>query len=48
MIAAGLVAVFLAVPAERKALEDVARPFTAARDWTSSKRKQKQRVAAAH
>jgi MFS family permease len=47
MIAAGLVAVFLAVPAERKALEDVARPFTAARDWASSKTKKRQ-AAPAH
>ena len=31
MIAAGVVASFLAVPAERRALEDVAIPFTAAR-----------------
>jgi MFS family permease len=31
MIAAGVVAAFLAVPAERKALEDVASPFTAVR-----------------
>src|SRR5690242_2654928 len=31
MIGAGLVAVFLAVAAERKALEDVARPLTVAR-----------------
>jgi hypothetical protein len=31
MIAAGLVAVFLAVAAERKTLEDVARPLTAVR-----------------
>jgi hypothetical protein len=31
MIAAGLVAVFLAVAAERKSLEDVARPLTVAR-----------------
>jgi hypothetical protein len=38
MIAAGIVAIFLAVPAERRALEDVARPFTAARNWVSQKR----------
>ncbi len=31
MIAAGVVAFFLAVPAERRALEDIARPFTAVR-----------------
>ena len=31
MIGAGIVAIFLAVPAERRALEDIARPFTAAR-----------------
>jgi MFS family permease len=37
MIAAGIVAIFLAVPAERRALEDVARPFTAARNWVSQK-----------
>jgi MFS family permease len=43
MIAAGIVAVVLAVPAERRALEDIAKPFTAARDWTTSKRR---RVAA--
>ena len=46
MIAAGLVAVFLAVPAERRALEDVARPFTAARARVAV-RKQR-RVAPAH
>ena len=44
MIAAGIVAIFLAVPAERRALEDVARPFTAARGWVSSQKKR--RVAA--
>jgi hypothetical protein len=43
MIAAGIVAIFLAVPAERRALEDIAKPFTAARDWTASKTR---RVAA--
>jgi MFS family permease len=31
MIAAGIVAIFLAVPAERKALEDIASPYTAVR-----------------
>ena len=31
MICAGLVAIFLAVDAERRSLEDIARPFTAAR-----------------
>jgi MFS family permease len=31
MIAAGIVATFLAVPAERRALEDIASPFTAVR-----------------
>jgi MFS family permease len=36
MIAAGIVAWFLAVPAERRSLEDVAKPFTAARDWVTS------------
>jgi MFS family permease len=33
MIAAGIVAWFLAVPAERRSLEDIAKPFTAARQW---------------
>ena len=37
MIGAGIVAIFLAVPAERRALEDIARPFTAARDWAKQK-----------
>jgi MFS family permease len=32
MIAAGVIAIFLAVDAERRSLEDIARPFTAARD----------------
>ena len=32
MIAAGVIAIFLAVNAERRSLEDIARPFTAARD----------------
>jgi hypothetical protein len=36
MIAAGIVAWFLAVPAERRSLEDVARPFTAAREWVGA------------
>jgi MFS family permease len=36
MIAAGVVAWFLAVPAERRSLEDIAKPFTAARDWVGS------------
>jgi MFS family permease len=31
MIAAGIVAFFLAVPAERRSLEDIAKPFTAVR-----------------
>jgi MFS family permease len=31
MIAAGIVAIFLAVPAERRSLEDIAKPFTAVR-----------------
>jgi MFS family permease len=44
MIAAGLVAVFLAVNAERRALEDVARPFTAARARIATR---KRRVAVA-
>jgi hypothetical protein len=32
MIFAGLVAAFLAVPAERRSLEDIAKPYTAVRD----------------
>jgi MFS family permease len=44
MIAAGIVAIFLAVNAERRALEDIAKPFTAARDWAASQRR---RLAAA-
>jgi hypothetical protein len=32
MIASGIVAYFLAVPAERRSLEDIAKPFTAVRD----------------
>jgi hypothetical protein len=32
MIGAGIVAAVLAVPAERRSLEDIARPFTAVRD----------------
>ena len=32
MIAAGVIAIFLGVNAERRSLEDIARPFTAARD----------------
>jgi MFS family permease len=32
MIAAGIIAIFLAVDAERRSLEDIARPFTALRD----------------
>jgi MFS family permease len=36
MIAAGLVAAFLAVPAERRSLEEIARPFTSAREWLKS------------
>jgi MFS family permease len=35
MIAAGVVAIFLAVDAERRSLEDIARPFTAAREWAA-------------
>jgi hypothetical protein len=31
MIAAGVIAIFLAVNAERRSLEDIARPLTAAR-----------------
>jgi hypothetical protein len=36
MIFAGLTAAFLAVPAERRPLEDIARPFTSAREWLAS------------
>jgi hypothetical protein len=32
MIAAGVIAIFLGVNAERRSLEDIARPFMAARD----------------
>ena len=32
MIAAGVIAIFLGVNAERRSLEDIARPLTAARD----------------
>jgi hypothetical protein len=32
MIATGVIAIFLAVNAERRSLEDIARPFTAACD----------------
>jgi MFS family permease len=42
MIAAGIVAAFLAVPAERRSLEDIARPLTAVRDRLTG------RVAPAH
>jgi MFS family permease len=35
MILAGVIAIFLAVDAEGRSLEDVARPFTAARDWVA-------------
>ena len=38
MIAAGIVAILLAVPAERRSLEEIARPFTAVRDWASVRR----------
>jgi hypothetical protein len=44
MIGAGIVAVFLAVPAERRALEDVAKPFTAVR---ARRRPARQSAAAA-
>jgi MFS family permease len=47
MIGAGLVAIFLAVNAERRALEDVARPFTAVRARVAE-RKKKRQVAPAH
>jgi MFS family permease len=36
MIFAGLTAAFLAVPAERRPLEEIARPFTSAREWLAS------------
>jgi MFS family permease len=36
MIAAGLVAALLAVPAERRSLEEIARPFTSSREWLKS------------
>jgi MFS family permease len=36
MIFAGVTAAFLAVPAERRPLEDIARPFTSAREWLAS------------
>jgi MFS family permease len=36
MIAAGLIAAWLAVPAERRSLEEIARPFTSAREWIAS------------
>jgi MFS family permease len=36
MIAAGVVAAWLAVPAERRSLEEIARPFTSARRWLAS------------
>jgi zinc transporter ZupT len=36
MIAAGVIAFFLAVPAERRSLEDVAKPLTAVRDWATT------------
>ncbi|MCW2976351.1 MAG: transporter [Actinomycetia bacterium] len=36
MIAAGLVAAWLAVPAERRSLEEIAKPFTSAREWLTS------------
>jgi MFS family permease len=39
MIVAGLVAVFLAVPAERRSLEDIAKPFTAVREWAGTRRR---------
>jgi MFS family permease len=37
MIAAGIIAIFLAVPAERRALEDIARPLTAVRERLKQK-----------
>jgi MFS family permease len=36
MIAGGLIAAWLAVPAERRSLEEIARPFTSAREWLAS------------
>lgn len=36
MIGAGLIAALLAVPAERRSLEEIARPFTSAREWLVS------------
>jgi MFS family permease len=33
MIVAGLIAAWLAVPAERRSLEEIARPFTSAHEW---------------
>jgi MFS family permease len=39
MIAAGIIAWFLAVNAERRSLEDIAKPFTAVRDWASTARR---------
>jgi MFS family permease len=38
MIAAGIIAILLAVPAERRSLEEIARPFSATRDWASLRR----------
>ena len=37
MVAAGVIAIFLAVDAERRSLEDIARPFTAARDRVAAR-----------
>jgi MFS family permease len=37
MIAAGVIAIFLAVDAERRSLEEIARPLTAARGWISAR-----------
>jgi hypothetical protein len=36
MILAGVIAAFLAVPAERRSLEEIARPFTSAREWLAA------------
>jgi MFS family permease len=36
MILAGLIAAWLAVPAERRSLEEIARPFTSTREWVAS------------
>jgi MFS family permease len=35
MIGAGIIAIFLAVDAERRSLEDIAKPFSAVREWVT-------------